>query len=118
MAELGQTDDPKQLVPGDAGALTGIAASLRSRGDELALAGKGLQRIDTADGWSGPAADAFHEKFRGQPQKWIDAGNCFHGAATAIETYAKTLTWAQSRAYDALRQWNASQSATAEAQAR
>jgi hypothetical protein len=116
MAELGQTEDPKQLIPGDAGALTGIAASLRSRGDELALAGKGLQRIDTSDGWSGPAADAFREKFHGQPEKWIDAGDCFHTAATAIETYAKTLTWAQSQAYDAIRQWDASQAATAQAQ--
>jgi hypothetical protein len=118
MAELGQTDDPKQLVPGDDGALTGIAASLRSRGDELAPAGKGLQRIDTSDGWSGPAADAFREKFHGQPGQWIEAGDSFHSAATAVETYARTLTWAQVQADEAIGQWNASQAATADAQTR
>ncbi|MFI7602466.1 putative T7SS-secreted protein [Actinoplanes sp. NPDC049681] len=118
MAELGQTDDPRQLVPGDAGALLDIAASLRSRGDELTLAGKGLQRIDTSDGWSGAAADAFRQKFQGQPGKWIEAGDCFHSAASAIEAYAKTLTWAQSQAYEAIRQWNAGQATTSEAQTR
>lgn len=118
MAELGETDDPKQLVPGDPVALGGIAASLRSRGDELTLAGKGLQRIDTSDGWSGPAADAFREKFHGQPEKWIEAGDCFRNAATAIDGYAKTLSWAQSQAYDAVQQWAAGQAATAEAQTR
>ena len=46
MAELGETDDPKQLVPGDPVALGSVAASLRSRGDELVLAGKGRQQIE------------------------------------------------------------------------
>jgi hypothetical protein len=116
MTELGQTVDPKKLVPGDTVAIGNVTRALRGRGDELGLAGKGLQRIDTNDGWSGPAADAFRAKFHGQPGKWLEAGDCFHDAADALQAYAKTLAWAQSEAAGAINDWNAGQAATTQAQ--
>jgi hypothetical protein len=115
VAELGETEDPKALVPGNAAAVGGTARALRARGGELTLAGKGLQRIDTADGWSGDAADAFRAKFHGQPGKWLEAGDCFTEAAAALENYVYTLTWAQSEAAAAVKDWNAAQTATANA---
>src|SRR3954471_1018881 len=117
MAELGESDDPKQLVPGDAGAIGTTARALRARGDELALAGKGLQRIDTSDGWSGPAAGAFRGRFEGQPATWIEAGDCFHQAADALDTYTRTVTWAQGEAAAAVTDWHHAQAATRTAQA-
>ena len=84
MAELGETDDPRALVPGDAASITATAQQLRTRGDTLHEAGSGLQRIDTSDGWSGEAADTFRAKFQGQPGKWLEAGDCFHSAADAL----------------------------------
>lgn len=116
MTELGQTDDPKQLVPDDAAAIGNVAQSLRGRGDVLALAGKGLQRIDTTDGWSGPAADAFRAKFDGQPGKWLEAGDCFHEAANTLDTFAKVIIWSQGEAAAAVDDWNAAQAATTSAQ--
>jgi hypothetical protein len=107
MAELGQTNDPKALIPGDAGTLNSTALELRNYGDLLALAGQGLQRIDTSGGWSGPAADAFRSVFHGQPAKWIEAGDAFHEAATALYTYAEALEWAQGQAGDAIDLWAA-----------
>ena len=74
MAELGETNDPKALVPGDPDALEGTVQMLNSSGDMLTPAGTGLQRIDTTDGWSGAAADGFRKAFHGQPGKWIEAG--------------------------------------------
>jgi hypothetical protein len=116
VAELGETEDPKALIPGNAVAVGATARSLRARGNELALAGKGLKRIDTADGWSGAAADAFRAKFAGQPGKWLEAGDCFQGAAGTLERYAYTLTWAQGEAGAAIKDWNAAQAATKQAQ--
>jgi len=116
VAELGETEDPKALIPGNAVAVGATARSLRARGNELVLAGKGLKRIDTADGWSGAAADAFRAKFQGQPGKWLEAGDCFQGAAGALETYVYTLTWAQGEAGAAIKDWNAAQAATKQAQ--
>ncbi|GIF24274.1 hypothetical protein BJ973_007754 [Actinoplanes tereljensis] len=115
MAELGETEDPRALVPGDATSIAGTAQLLRTRGDSLQAAGTGLNRIDTVDGWSGAAADAFRAKFQGQPGKWLEAGDCFHSAADALTTYSTTLTWAQQEAARAITQWNAGQDATRQA---
>jgi hypothetical protein len=116
LAELGETEDPRALIPGNAVAVGATARSLRARGNELALAGKGLKRIDTTDGWSGGAADAFRAKFQGQPGKWLEAGECFQGAAGALETYVYALTLAQAEAGAAIKDWNAAQAATRQAQ--
>ena len=117
MTELGETNDPTALVPGDAGALEDTVQVLNSYGDMLTDAGTGLARIDTSDGWSGTAADGFHKAFHGQPGKWTEAGGCFHDAATALQTYISTLTWAQGQAADSIREWNDGQAATQQAQA-
>jgi uncharacterized protein YukE len=115
MTELGETDDPRALVPGDVAAIARTAQRLRARGDALHDAGAGLRRIDTADGWSGAAADAFRAKFQGQPQSWLTAGDCFHSAADALTRYSATLAWAQQEAARAIAQWNAGQEATRQA---
>ncbi|HEX6501359.1 MAG TPA: polymorphic toxin type 28 domain-containing protein [Micromonosporaceae bacterium] len=116
-AELGETDDPKALVPGDVGAVTATMWSLRSYGDMLNEAGAGLARIDTQDGWRGDAADQFRGRFHGEPAKWTEAGACFHSAAQALDSYASTLQWAQRQAADAIRLWHEGESATAAAKA-
>ncbi len=98
MAELGETNDPRQLVPGNPAAVGAAAKALRSKADSLEQAGVGLKRIDTVDGWSGPAGDAFRAKFQGQPGSWLQAADSFYTAANALDNYATTLTWAQGQA--------------------
>jgi hypothetical protein len=114
-SELGETSDPAQLVPGNPSSITATAQALRLRGDSLHEAGTGLQRIDTSDGWSGAAADAFRTRFQGQPAKWLEAGDCFHTTADALTSYAGTLTWAQKEAATAISQWDAARAATLQA---
>ncbi len=116
MAELGQTNNPDDLVPGDTAALTATAGAWRQYGDALNEAGTGLQRIETTQGWAGPAGDAFRAKFQGQPSQWLQAGGCFEDAAAALERYASALQWAQAQAADAIGQWNRGQAATQQAQ--
>jgi hypothetical protein len=116
-AELGQTGDPAQLVPGDVDAIHRTVHALTVYGDALHDAGHGLGRIDTAEGWSGPAADAFRVVFHGQPGKWLDAGDAFQEAAKAVERYAETLRWAQHQATDAISVWAQGQAATDAAKA-
>ncbi|AUY50238.1 putative T7SS-secreted protein [Streptomyces sp. CB01881] len=110
--ELGETSDPRELVPGNPEALASTSSWLKSYGDTLHSAGLGLKRIDTTEGWSGEAGDAFREAFDGEPAKWVEAGDCFHDAATALTSYQTTLNWAQGQAQDAIRQWNEGQAAT------
>ncbi|MFE4518049.1 putative T7SS-secreted protein [Kitasatospora sp. NPDC056783] len=110
--DLGQTSNPKDLVPGDPEAIASTAAWLKSYGDTLHSTGEGLKRIDTTEGWSGKAGDAFRAAFKGEPQKWLEAGDCFHDAATALTIYKATLEWAQGQAADAIRQWGEGQAAS------
>lgn len=117
MAELGQTQDPKALVPGDVAAVTGTMWAMRSYGDALCEAGTGLARIDTQEGWQGQAAEQFRSRFDGEPRKWTEAGDCFHSAAGALDSYASTLQWAQQQAGEAIALWNEGEAATADARA-
>jgi hypothetical protein len=61
MAELGETDDPKALVPGESKEIRASTVHLTVYGDAMIRIGEGFKKLDTG-GWSGPAADAFHER--------------------------------------------------------
>jgi type VII secretion system ESX-1 substrate len=117
MAELGQTDDPRALIPGDPDAIAANAIALRQRAADAADAGDGLRSIDTG-AWTGPAAERFHDKFSYEPGRWFTAADAMQAGAGALEDYVATLRWAQQQAAEAIQQWNAGQTATAEARAR
>jgi uncharacterized protein YukE len=102
--ELGETSNPTELVPGTPNEVASTVALMRSYGDALHDAGSGLARIDVSSGWSGQAGDAFRQVYKGQPGKWSDAGDSFHDASNALETYSHTLTWAQGQASAAIQQ--------------
>src|SRR4051794_36829966 len=97
MAELGETDDPKALVPGEAKEIRASTVHLTVYGDTMIRIGEGFKKLDTG-GWSGPAADAYHERTHAEPARWLTAGDAFHAAAAAINGYASTLDWAQGQA--------------------
>ncbi|MEU8229173.1 putative T7SS-secreted protein [Actinoplanes sp. NPDC048967] len=111
MAELGETDDPRALVPGDPGGVRADAGTLGRRAQNAERAGDGLIDIDTG-AWEGKAGQAFRDKFSYEPSKWYDAANCLQTAADALSTYAATLEWAQGRAAEAIRMWHAAQTAS------
>lgn len=118
MAELGATSDPRALIPGYSDAVMSTATHLRSYGDSLHEAGAGLKRIDTAEGWSGEAADGFRSAFDGEPAKWLQAGDAFHDAANALEQHSRTLGWAQQQALEAITLWNQGEAASNYARSR
>jgi Bacterial EndoU nuclease len=93
-------------LPGDPAAVRHTAWSMTVYGDLLHDAGAGLARIDTTEGWSGPAADAFRVTYQGQPTAWLRAGDCFHDAAAALTRYADTLAWAQTQVAEAGQRWD------------
>lgn len=116
MAELGDTQDPKLVVPGRPEAIEENARVLRARADRAGRAAEGLQAIDTG-AWEGPAATAFHDKFSYEPGKWFTASDSLLAAAGTLEDYASTLRWAQAQATEAVAQWNQGQAATQQATA-
>lgn len=105
MAELGETSDPVQLVPGNVPAVTARMYDLGDYARSLDEAGQGLSRIDTRECWQGDAGEAFRERYRGEPKRWVVAGECFAATAKALDSYSWTLSWAQGKAADAIREW-------------
>ena len=113
---LGETADPAVLIPGNPGVVHETAWRMTTYGDVLHEAGSGLQRINTADGWSGKAADAFRDTFNGQPVKWLEAGDCFHEAGSAVKDYALTFEWARKQAVEAISLWDSAEAAKHQAE--
>lgn len=114
MAELGESTDPKALVPGDAPALQTMARSLDQFGATLTRVGGGPRAIDDG-GWTGQAADAFRNAFDGEPARWTTCGDGFNSARDAIDNYAGTLSWAQDEATAAIDLWERGEQATNQA---
>lgn len=114
MAELGETGDPRALVPGDPAAIVDNVVAVRARGEAMATAADGLHAIDTY-AWTGPAADRFREKFSYEPGRWRQAADAFENAAVALDSYADTLRWAQEQATEAIRLWDSGQAKTDQA---
>ncbi|MFD7918150.1 putative T7SS-secreted protein [Streptomyces sp. NPDC059740] len=107
MTDLGDTQKPEDLIPGNPHSLYEAEGALLRYASLLWEAGKGLSKVNTSDGWSGDAADAFRAAFDGQPTEWIKAGDAFREAASALDRYISTLEWAQGQASQAIREWNA-----------
>ncbi|MGW4525932.1 WXG100 family type VII secretion target [Amycolatopsis sp. NPDC004378] len=101
-AQLGQSDDPKQLVHGDAGALRTAAGHLAKFGGAFGKTADGLNRIDTAH-WTGDAADKFRAQYRQHPAQWSDAAEACTRASGALTAFADVVQWAQGQAAEAAR---------------
>ncbi|GAA2679227.1 putative T7SS-secreted protein [Streptomyces lunalinharesii] len=116
MAELGESRNPKDLVPGDVKAVQATARLLTQFGQTLSRVGSGLRNLDH-DGWKGKAADAFHDFYDEEPKRWITCGDAFHDAAQALNSYSNTLTWAQEQAREAIALWEQGERQTQQAKA-
>jgi hypothetical protein len=103
---LGQTNDPLDLIGGNAGSIAQVAGKIYGYSALLTEAGNGLKRIDTTDGWRGSAGDAFRDRFHGEVDRWLIAGACFWDAGSALDQYIPALEWAQQQAGAAIQQWN------------
>ena len=66
------TGAPVFEIEGDPGSIRGRVAVMRDRASDCESIAWSLQEISVS-GWSGRAADRFHEHFKLQPEKWLFA---------------------------------------------
>ncbi|MFG2555249.1 putative T7SS-secreted protein [Streptomyces sp. NPDC048581] len=112
-ADLGETKDPKELIPGDAGNLYSIAQSLRKYSGNFEDVGDGLGGVRIS-AWTGPASDGFSEKLAGEKKNWLYASDQMSEAASTISTYAAALSEAQRQAGEAIALWDGGDKSQAE----
>ncbi|WP_020501779.1 putative T7SS-secreted protein [Sciscionella marina] len=114
--ELGQTEDPKQLIPGEPAKIYENARVLGDRASNVDTDGQALKRID-AGGWTGKAHDSWREAADVELPKWLQTADGLDAAVTAVQSVADCLTWAQGQAGEAIARWKHGEALTAQAKA-
>ncbi|MFK0253166.1 putative T7SS-secreted protein [Streptomyces sp. NPDC090445] len=104
--DLGQSEDPKQLVHGSASSLRAAAGHLRDFSAAFTRTGEGLKKLGT-DGIKGASADAFRDSVQEKAPRWFAAAAAFESAAGAVARFADTVTWAQGQAKEAIDEYKA-----------
>ncbi|MEV6901876.1 putative T7SS-secreted protein [Amycolatopsis sp. NPDC051372] len=110
-AELGETTDPKALVPGEPRFISGDLKDLVRNIEKMAAISDGLSGVD-AKQWSGEASDRFRETFGREPKKWFDTIGVLGTGANALADYGDALTRSQSEAQRAIELYTQGQAAT------
>jgi hypothetical protein len=114
MTELGQTADPKALIPGDADAIESRAQLLSQHGQTWDRVGSDLKKIDPTS-WTGQASAAFREKFSQEPPKWLKGSDLLKDVSKSLTDHANTLRWAQGQASEAIARWQEGEEETKKA---
>ena len=81
--ELDESDDPTQLLHGDASRIRETAVHLLKFSAAFERTGQALRKMDAQD-WRGEAADRFREKVSTHPKRWLKAADAFEDAASAM----------------------------------
>ena len=113
-AELGQSEDPKALVPGNPEAIEGHARALVAHSEHFDTVAQDLGKVDVP-GWTGVAGSAFLDTFSKEPPKWTKVCDALTSAGSAVSGYAGTLSWTQSQADEAIALWKLGEAATKQA---
>lgn len=104
MAELGQTSDPSELVPGSPEKLRAAARRWHELAEALGSTGRGLSGLDVGP-WQGPAAEAFTAAQTEDSRRWSKASEALLRSGAALSRYADTLEWGQRSAAESARLW-------------
>ncbi|MGR8009392.1 putative T7SS-secreted protein [Streptomyces hypolithicus] len=109
--QLGESEDPKELIHGSAPAIEARASHLADFGKAFETVGQGLRGLDSG-AWQGKAGDAFREKFGMQPPAWLKAADSCEEAGKALKAYGDAVSWAQGQAVAAIEAYKSAQRAS------
>jgi len=110
-AELGQTDNPKDLIPGEPEQIATDLRDLVGNIDKIGTTGEGLKGVNIGD-WTGQGANAFWDAFNPEPPKWLNTVELIGQGGQSLADYGDTLTWAQSEAQRAIEMYTQAQAAS------
>ncbi|MGW0316106.1 putative T7SS-secreted protein [Streptomyces flavidovirens] len=109
--QLGESEDPKELIHGSAPAIEARASHLADFRKAFETVGQGLRGLDSG-AWQGKAGDAFREKFGMQPPAWLKAADACEEAGKALKAYGEAVSWAQGQALAAIEAYKSAQRAS------
>ncbi|GAA5067838.1 putative T7SS-secreted protein [Nocardia callitridis] len=104
--ELGESEDPKELILGDPADIGSRVDTLGRMSAALESTGDALAKIDAGE-WVGDGAEAFDRAYDKQPRLWFDGADAMEGAAKAMDAWHNEVDTAQKKAADAIAKWKA-----------
>lgn len=110
-AELGQTTNPKDLIPGEPEAISSDLRKIAGNVQRISPIPNDLQGINPAQ-WTGAASNAFRSVFSAVPAQWQDAIQVVGDRAKALADYGDVLTWGQGEAQRAIELYTKAQAAS------
>lgn len=116
MAELGQTTDPRALVPGTPETIDADAAAFTVHGKRVEQVGTRLRSVTVGD-WDGLAGARFAQMWVGEPPRWLKVVDAIGAATAAMYAYAGMVRWAQGQAAGAITLWEQADALTRQATA-
>ncbi|MGN8026865.1 putative T7SS-secreted protein [Microbacterium sp. 22242] len=106
MLELGQTRDPRDLIPESVSNLRWAAGDWRLRAnDALTIRGL-LAKLDDEGAWKGQAYDLYLARFERQLLHWQHTADQLTAGADAVSAYVDAAEWAQKQADQAITMWD------------
>ncbi|WP_369822094.1 putative T7SS-secreted protein [Saccharomonospora sp. CUA-673] len=111
VAQLGQTFDPKALIPGEPEVISSDLSELVDPINVADQIGSTLGTIDPV-GWIGDAASSFRSVFSEEPPKWGRAVEAIGKGGEHLADYADVLTCGQGEAQRAIELYHQAQAAT------
>ncbi|ACU97120.1 putative T7SS-secreted protein [Saccharomonospora viridis] len=117
MTELGQTSDPRDLIPGEPEAISNDLRELIGTLTSVDEIGGSLGQIDPVS-WIGEASNAFRSAFGDEVPKWAKAVEWAGDSGELLCDFADVLNWGQSEAQRAIELYHQAQAASRAAAAR
>ena len=111
MSEFDSANSGSDLIPGDAGALEGLANQLIHLAEGLLDAASTIRRIGP-EGWSGMAESSFSKAMKAQPTQYEHAATAFRLAGYSLKKYAEALQLAQNVGTSAIHTYSVGMAAT------
>lgn len=99
--QLGETEDPKELVPGEPSSVRSAGTAFTDEGEHMVRVGSTLGGV-SAPAWEGGAADTFANAFPTSIKPWSEIGEFAKSAGKALDDHAGVLVSAQSKAQQAI----------------
>ncbi|MEU6562017.1 putative T7SS-secreted protein [Nocardia nova] len=102
--ELGETEDPQELVRGKPDKISEAAGQCKQMGDSIGQTGDALRKIDLAH-WTGDTADEFRGEYDRMSKMWWVGADAMHAAATVLDGWFHEVSAAQVKASEAIAQY-------------
>ncbi|GAB3286758.1 WXG100 family type VII secretion target [Parasphingorhabdus pacifica] len=115
-AQLGETDDPTELIRGKASGVADKARVYRGIAEGIGDAAAGLSKLDDS-AWTGEAADAYRRANEQETPRWKEAATAYSEAARALTDHGHVITSAQQGAARAIELWRQAEATTKQARA-